>query len=339
MKQLPTRRPTEPIRAVVRGSAPPQTARAIPAVRRPRKHRAILFVLSGPQQGAVFPLARCASIGRGDGVDVGLVDESISRGHARITRDDDTIFIEDLGSRNGTFIAEERISGLHRITDGEHIRFGHSTIVKFAMVDELEERALLSLYESTLRDPLTRLFNRRYFDDRLFSEYSYSHRHSSSLAVLMVDIDHFKRINDMHGHQAGDVVLKMVAATIQRVMRPEDVVARYGGEEFVVIARNTSLRNAQILSERIRHRIEQLELAWSDRPLRVTASVGVAAFGEAGVFESADALVAAADEALYEAKHLGRNRVCFRAGRDGKLSVPVPMTTVELGPPSNRRTA
>jgi diguanylate cyclase (GGDEF)-like protein len=107
-----------------------------------------------------------------------------------------------------------------------------------------------SVYEAALRDPLTRAYNRRYFDDRLFSELSFARRHGAPLGLLMVDLDHFKRINDVYGHQAGDVVLRVVAATIQRLMRPEDVVARYGGDEFVVIARGTTLRNAEILAER-----------------------------------------------------------------------------------------
>jgi diguanylate cyclase (GGDEF)-like protein len=187
-------------------------------------------------------------------------------------------------------------------------------LAELVLVDDLEERALRGLYESTLRDPLTGLYNRRYFDDRLEAEFSFARRHHAQLGLLIADLDCFKSINDVYGHQAGDLVLRVVAASIQRLMRPEDVVARFGGEEIVVIARDNGLRNAEVLAERLRAQIEQISIDWHDARLTITASVGVTCLDAESRFKSAETMLGAADTALYEAKRLGRNRVSVLAG-------------------------
>jgi diguanylate cyclase (GGDEF)-like protein len=177
------------------------------------------------------------------------------------------------------------------------------------MVDALEERALVSLFELTVRDPLTRAYNRRYLMPHLRSELSFAARQGMSLAVLIVDIDFFKRVNDAHGHAVGDAVLQLVANTIQRLLRPYDVLCRYGGEEFVVVARDTSLRNAEILAQRIRNHVENVRFDVDGGTDAVTVSVGVTAVAPQTGSEDADALLIAADDALYVAKEAGRNRV------------------------------
>ena len=276
-----------------------------------KQDRPVLFALTGLQQGAVFSLHPSgALIGRDSNADVGLADEMVSGKHARVTLQSDGAFIEDLSSRNGTFVNDQRVEGKHPVANGDHLRFGGTTILKFSMMDRLEERALATLYELTLRDPLTRLYNRRYFDDRLRNEFSFARRHGTLLALLLIDIDHFKAVNDTCGHQMGDAVLKLVASSIERMMRPEDVLARFGGEEFIIIARATSLRNVEILAERIRHRIAALGVTLAGRDIGITVSVGAAVTGsEALVASSAEALVTGADQALYRAKAMGRNRV------------------------------
>jgi two-component system cell cycle response regulator len=277
--------------------------------------RAALFVVRGPQQGAIFPLSPEQTLGRDESADLRLGDDAISRVHARVILRGGEVFVEDLGSRNGTTVRGEALRGTTRLEDGDYVGLGPVTLLKFRMMDDLELGALRRLHESTLRDPLTRLYNRRYFDERLRTEFSFTERHGASLAVLLIDIDHFKRVNDTHGHRAGDFVLQLVAATIQRIMRPEDVVARYGGEEFVVIARNTSERNAEIFAERIRKRIQQLSADWEGRELRVTASIGVTATNRHHKHPSIESMLESADEALYQAKRGGRNRV--RTARSG----------------------
>ena len=290
----------------------------------------VLFVLTGPQQGAVFSVRPpSAVIGCDSGVDVRLDDDTVSAQHARLTLGTDGAVIEDLESRNGTFVNEQLIAGPQALADGDHLRFGSLTIVKFAMMDELEERALTTLFALTLRDPLTRLYNRRHFDDCLHSEVSFARRHKTLLALLLIDVDHFKAVNDTCGHPMGDAVLKLVAGSIERMMRPEDVLARFGGDEFIVIARATTMRNAEILAERICHRIGALTVTLSNRDLRISVSAGVAAIGrDAGAF-TAEAVVAAADQALYSAKAAGRNRAmaCSVVGDAGPNSDPPPRRT------------
>jgi two-component system, cell cycle response regulator len=277
---------------------------------RPERACIVLLELEGAQPGAVFSVhGPSAVIGRKGNADVPLGDATVSWEHARLTVESDGVYIEDLASQNGTFINDRRIRERTRLVDGDYVRLGDgSTVVKFSMMAEFEKRALRTLFELTLRDPLTRLYNRRYFDDRLLSEFAFAQRQHSELALLLIDIDHFKHFNDTCGHQVGDAVLKLVASSIQRMMRPEDVLSRYGGEEFVVIARGTSLRNIHILGERLCHQIQSLVLGLPDPGLGVTVSVGASCVGPGEIKSSAEALLKAADQALFEAKASGRNR-------------------------------
>jgi len=158
-------------------------------------------------------------------------------------------------------------------------------------------------------DPLTRVLNRRAFLDRLTAEVDRSRRYDSTLALLLFDVDHFKRINDTVGHLAGDSVLKQMGALLEDAVRKVDIVARYGGEEFVAILPETSLDGAVIFAERLRERIaaQSFDIG-NQRLLRLTVSIGIATFPSAGV-ASTDDLINRADEALYRAKAAGRNLV------------------------------
>lgn len=159
-------------------------------------------------------------------------------------------------------------------------------------------------------DALTGLYNRRWLDDSLARFATRFARSAQPLAVLMIDVDHFKRVNDTYGHLAGDAVLVHLARITQATIRTEDVLARYGGEEFAVICRGIPLLNAGVLGERIRSRVEGETFDYQGTRLPLTISVGVAALPEANV-ETASALVQEADGALYDAKRSGRNRVCL----------------------------
>jgi diguanylate cyclase (GGDEF)-like protein len=277
---------------------------------RPRR-RPLLFVIQGPLLGSVFPIkGHQALIGRAIDADVILGDESISRMHAQLTLDAEGAVIEDLNSQGGTFVNEQPAIGPVRLSDGDQVRFGRATLVKFSLVDTIEENAMLTLFELTLRDPLTRIYNRRYFDRRLHEEFSFARRQKTALSLLLIDIDLFKRVNDRYGHPVGDMVLELVATSVQKVLRPEDVLARYGGEEFVVIARDASLENAEILAQRVRRHILALSVPIPGTAIRVTASVGVATMTPDTPYPSCEELVVAVDLAMYQAKHLGRNRVC-----------------------------
>lgn len=164
-----------------------------------------------------------------------------------------------------------------------------------------------------LTDPLTGINNRRYFDQRMQEEVARGQREQSPLACMFLDLDHFKQINDRHGHQTGDRVLQELALLFSTELRQSDVLCRYGGEEFVVLLPATTLEECQEIAERLRQGVERHHFRRQTSPaLRLTVSIGVtclqAAHGE-GHQGQAEALLAASDRAVYEAKKAGRNRV------------------------------
>ena len=165
------------------------------------------------------------------------------------------------------------------------------------------------LEELAHTDPLTKTLNRRALGERLQAEMERVRRYTTTLSLLMIDLDHFKLINDTHGHLTGDAVLIEVAALLQRVVRAVDIVARYGGEEFVVVLPETGAPGAEAFAERLRELIEsQFFVASRGNPIRLTTSIGVSCFPGFAV-ESVEDLLTNADQALYRAKSEGRNRV------------------------------
>jgi diguanylate cyclase (GGDEF)-like protein len=156
-------------------------------------------------------------------------------------------------------------------------------------------------------DPLTGLYNRRAFERELTAERTRFERYGRPLAVVIVDLDHFKRINDTHGHEAGDAVLQQVADAIREEVRDVDVPARLGGEEFVVLLPETVLAHAMEVAERLRAAFERLEFTWHGTAIPLRASIGVSACPSC--VPDPRALLRSADAALYLAKSMGRNRV------------------------------
>lgn len=174
-------------------------------------------------------------------------------------------------------------------------------------MDQLRE-AMQDLRAQAVTDPLTNLLNRRYMGEFLPRELIRTRRQGNSLAVIMIDVDHFKRFNDRFGHDAGDLVLTQVAELLKAHIRGSDIACRYGGEEFALVLPDTTLEGAHRRAESIRAAIKRLELSHDGRPIdNVTASLGVALFPHHAA--ESDALVRASDEALYEAKRAGRDRV------------------------------
>lgn len=155
-------------------------------------------------------------------------------------------------------------------------------------------------------DPLTGLDNRRKLDSRLKEELARYDRHNSPLSLAMVDLDHFKLINDIYGHQAGDYVLETIASLMRKHLRKEDLLARYGGEEFTVVFLDTPLDGAVIAAEHLRKSVEQYEFNFNGEKIAVTTSIGLS---RARHLDSPNSLVARADTALYSAKAFGRNCV------------------------------
>lgn len=168
-----------------------------------------------------------------------------------------------------------------------------------------------ALADTAIRDALTGCFNRREFHRRLQEELAVSRRYGRSLSLLMLDLDHFKVVNDTYGHQAGDEVLKAVAGTVRHALRVVDMVARFGGEEFTVILPETALAGGVDVAERIRSAIENVRVTLeTGEAVQITVSIGVVAFPLSGAApRSEESLIAEADQALYIAKNNGRNRV------------------------------
>ncbi len=290
-----------------------QTWTAVPRLSVSSEKQAFLLVLSGPQLGEVFSLASGKElvIGRREDSNVQIRDDGVSRRHASIVVKGASATLRDLGSANGTWVDGKRTPEA-RLEDGARFQIGGQTTLKFIWADELEARYQMRLAEGALQDPLTGLYNRRHFEERLASELAAAERHARPVSLLMCDVDHFKNINDAHGHLAGDEALKMVAFVLRGTVRKEDVLARYGGEEFVIVARETPLEGAQSLAERIRRAVERSRCSWQGQDLEVTVSIGVTVSVGAAEFVSGRTereLIEAADRALYLAKQGGRNKV------------------------------
>lgn len=290
-------------------------------------------VLTGPEPGQSFAIEAGRSvIGRSTDVAISIDDPGISRCHAAILQERGRYFIEDLKSTNGTYLNNERLSGRWRLLSGMRIQLGTTTVLRFAVKDKLEQQASQRMYQMSVRDPLTGLYNRRYFEDRLESEMAYMRRHKTPTCIMVIDVDHFKQVNDTEGHAAGDEALCKLALALSQGVRTEDVIARLGGEEIVVLARGIELEGAHVLAERLRQTVEKLDVRWGGKRIPLTVSIGLAHTDVDPRLERAEAIVAAADGALYRAKRGGRNRIEVAPPR---VSEPAPKAPGLL--PSSRR--
>jgi len=171
------------------------------------------------------------------------------------------------------------------------------------------KRANDKLRELAFRDELTGLFNHRYFQETFAAEIGRSTRYQHSLSLFLLDIDHFKQVNDTYGHLAGDQVLREVSQTMQKLVRSCDIVARYGGEEFAIVLPETGTAGAKVLAQRIRRGIEQLTVQFGEQKISVTVSIGVSSTDMEEVKLSQVALIERTDKKLYQAKQTGRNKV------------------------------
>ena len=284
--------------------SPPGTAKTPTS-----RDQAYLIVLAGSAMGEMFKISRKQTIiGRGQTAHIRMMDDGISREHCEIQAEGDSMILHDLGSTNGTFCRGLRVDK-HVLEDGDKILVGSSTVLKFTYHDSLDEVFQRQMYESALRDDLTKTFNKKYFTDRLESEFAFAMRTSSALSLVALDLDHFKTINDTHGHPAGDVVLSDMAQVVATLIRAEDVFARVGGEEFALICRGADSAQVRTVAERIRQAVASHKFSADGVEIPVAISAGVASIPDARIAD-AQALIAAADQALYEAKRGGRNRVC-----------------------------
>lgn len=277
------------------------------------RSRAVFTVTSGADAGRVVAISREAPVtfGRAETCTCAWSDGSLSRVHAQVVYVAGEYVVKDEGSTNGTFVNDERVAHTARLADGDRVQLGMHLTMRFSLVTPEEERSLLRLFDAAVRDGLTGVFNRKHVEERLAAETEYARSHSTPLAAVMLDVDHFKRVNDTYGHPAGDAVLRHVADMLRRGVRTEDVVGRYGGEEFLIVVPQLGVAEAAAMAERVRGAIADAPTLFDGRPIVATASLGVASLDCCGKGASAGgaALVRLADERLYAAKRSGRNRV------------------------------
>ncbi len=288
------------------------------------------IMLNGGIPGAMLQLSATGTrIGRAVDNTLQLPETSLSRYHAFLRVDEEgQIRLTDLGSTNGTFLNGKRLPERIPICvkDGDRIQFGSEIVVKFVRPDPCEERFQRDLFERTVRDSLTGLYNRGYFLSEVGHIGDRGALRGLGMAVFMIDIDHFKRINDTHGHPAGDQVLREVAGVLRNSLRGDDLIARYGGEEFIVALPVSAPDQAAERAERIRSNLADRHILFSGRPVRVTVSIGVI-YAPAGRPRSVPGMIAAADRGLYQAKNAGRDRVVF--GSEARYRPYDPETAVE----------
>jgi diguanylate cyclase (GGDEF)-like protein len=272
--------------------------------------RPTILVVSGLDAGKMVDLEGSSLIvGRGDEADLRVEDAAVSRAHARFLRSHGGSFhVEDLGSTNGTFWRSRRIN-VAPLTPGDHVQLGPWTLLRFGMSDPADERLQSELYEASIRDPLPKVFNRRYLLGRLAADVEHARRHGAPLAGIMLDVDHFKQFNDRHGHFVGDRILCFVTARLLSVLRAGDVLARFGGDEFVVLSRDTDTLQGIVLAERLRGAVSAMPLSVGAGPVSVTLSIGVGSLGELDDDATSEELVDLIDRRLGMAKSQGRNRV------------------------------
>lgn len=245
-------------------------------------------------------------VGRSRESDLHIPHPSVSRQHCSVWRDADGYRVRDLGATNPTRVNEKRIEE-SALADGDHITVGE-TILKFISHASVEARYHEEVYQLATLDALTELCNRRHFLELLEKEIARALRHARPLALAIIDVDLFKRINDEYGHIAGDGVLRQIAEILRHHVRGEDIAARIGGEEFAVLLPEAEPADAHTFAERLREAIASAAFAAGGVAQRITISIGLAELTESRSDRST--LMRAADAALYQAKDSGRNRVC-----------------------------
>ncbi|MEM0925323.1 MAG: GGDEF domain-containing protein [Planctomycetota bacterium] len=245
-------------------------------------------------------------IGRDEGADLVIRDSSVSRQHAVLCRSESGYSIEDLDSTNGTVVAGQKVRRIE-LSTGDTIQIG-SFLFKYLSAGSVESQYYETVYSALTRDALTGTMNKRFLLETIGRSIASAVRHQQSLSVVMIDVDHFKSVNDTYGHLVGDEVLREFGHRLAETIREDDLLARFGGEEFCLLLTATDATEASTMAERCRQKICVSPFETSIGPLAVTASFGVASLDlESG--GTGTELIQAADRSLYSAKRSGRNRV------------------------------
>jgi len=275
---------------------------------------ACLLVVGGDLNGTIFDLKDAVTtIGRNADNIIALEFNGVSRYHFKINAESaDTHILEDLGSKNGTYLNNKKVDSLITLRKGDIIKLG-SIALKYLPKGDPERLTYDKLSLEANTDKHTGCFNKTYFNNKVNLEVNKSKVTGDPLSLVIFDLDHFKKLNDNFGHDAGDFVLKELASLIRsNGIRENDVFARYGGEEFVILLPKTNLKQSFEIAERLRKLVENHQFMYEGKRLPVTASIGVSDYRQ-GVNTGTD-LFKRADEAVYKSKGGGRNQVNFYRG-------------------------
>ena len=277
-------------------------------VKEPEVRDACFVMIHGPSLGRRYNLANEGNIlvGRNDDCGLQLEEDEVSRRHCEVTCSRNRYAIRDLGSTNGTYVNDVLI-GEREIRDGDQVQIG-GAIFKFISSANIEIAYHEEIYRLSTTDGLTQVHNKRFLLEYLDREISRCRRQSSTLSLVLLDIDHFKQVNDVFGHLAGDQVLKHLTTLIRAHIRHEDVLARFGGEEFMIVLPQIGLAGARLCAEKVHRLVGQHKFVSEGAKIPVTISLGVVT--STPDTETATQLIAAADKQLYRAKDKGRNCVC-----------------------------
>ena len=271
-----------------------------------KRREACLVMIYGPDLGRRVTLSpqREFEIGRHPTCAFSIDEDSVSRRHARIVWSNDGWHIFDLNSTNGTYVNGIPVSN-KLLSEGDRIKVGRA-ILKFLSGETIETAYHEEIYRLMTFDGLTGAYNKRYFDEILERELSRGARYQREMALMLFDIDHFKRINDTYGHIAGDAILRELAEVIRTNIRRDDTFCRVGGEEFTIIMPEATLKGAEVAAEKLRQLVENTHFSFEDTHIPVTISIGVT---KRKPDDTPTSIYARADENLYKAKNAGRNRV------------------------------
>ena len=271
---------------------------------------AALLVVGGDLNGTIFDLDKPSlTIGRSPDCEIALEFNGISRNHFKLLANGEEYVLQDSGSKNGTFLNNKKVEADTMLKKGDMIKIG-SIALKYLPKGDPERLTYDKLNLEANTDKHTGCYNKAYFNNSLDLEVKKSKITGDPLSLVIFDLDHFKKLNDNYGHDAGDFVLKRVAELVRKNgVREQDIFARYGGEEFVILLPKTNLKQSFEIAERLRKLMESHEFMYEAKRLPVSASVGVADYRK-GVLTGTD-LFKRADEAVYRAKEGGRNNVQF----------------------------
>ncbi len=277
----------------------------------------VINFVAGPEKGRVIALHDKCIVGRSRSCEVTITDPSCSRQHALFERRNGKLFVEDLKSTNGVRVNGAKIVAAHELVDGDRVQLGDLTVVRYGFMPFAEASMQQDFYQRATRDGLTNAYNRKSFEEAFDREVAHCKRSDRGLGVILFDIDHFKKVNDTYGHSAGDSVLKKVSEAVLGLIRAEDIFARIGGEEFALLTRNEGLETLKTLGERVRALIESLVVPYEGHLIKITISVGISYMPPSPESPDKHILFTHADNALYEAKNAGRNRVVLSSKSTG----------------------